>query len=71
MAELMYREALNRALFEEMERDPLVFIMGETIGERGGSYKVTEGLLRRFGRDESWIRPSPRLLSPAWRSGPH
>jgi pyruvate/2-oxoglutarate/acetoin dehydrogenase E1 component len=49
MAELMYREALNRALFEEMERDPLVFIMGETIAERGGSYKVTEGLLKRFG----------------------
>jgi pyruvate dehydrogenase E1 component beta subunit len=49
MVELMYREALNRALFEEMERDPLVFVMGETIGERGGSYKVTEGLLKRFG----------------------
>jgi len=49
MAEMMYREALNRALFEEMERDPLVFVMGETIGERGGSYKVTEGLLKRFG----------------------
>jgi pyruvate dehydrogenase E1 component beta subunit len=45
----MYREALNRALFEEMARDPLVFIMGETIGERGGSYKVTEGLLKRYG----------------------
>jgi acetoin:2,6-dichlorophenolindophenol oxidoreductase subunit beta len=49
MVELMYREALNRALFEEMERDPLVFVMGETIGERGGSYKVTERLLKRFG----------------------
>jgi pyruvate dehydrogenase E1 component beta subunit len=49
MGELMYREALNRALFEEMQRDPLVFVMGETIGERGGSYKVTEGLLKRFG----------------------
>jgi pyruvate dehydrogenase E1 component beta subunit len=49
MVELMYREALNRALFEEMQRDPLVFVMGETIGERGGSYKVTEGLLKRFG----------------------
>jgi pyruvate dehydrogenase E1 component beta subunit len=32
-----------------MERDPLVFVMGETIGERGGSYKVTEGLIKRFG----------------------
>lgn len=49
MAEIMYREALNRALFEEMRRDPTVFIMGENIGERGGSYKVTEGLLKEFG----------------------
>jgi len=49
MAELMYREALNLALFEEMRRDPLVFAMGEGIGERGGSYKVTEGLIKEFG----------------------
>ncbi|UCF94942.1 MAG: alpha-ketoacid dehydrogenase subunit beta [Desulfobacterales bacterium] len=49
MAELKYREALNRALFEEMRRDPLVFVMGEGIAERGGSYKVTEGLLKEFG----------------------
>ena len=46
MAEIMYREALNRALFEEMRRDPLVFLMGEGIAERGGSYKVTEGLVK-------------------------
>ena len=49
MAELMYREALNQALFEEMQQDPLVFTMGEGIGKRGGSYKVTEGLLDKFG----------------------
>src|SRR5210317_1052496 len=49
MAELMYREALNLALFEEMRRDPLVFTIGEGIAERGGSYKVTEGLLKEFG----------------------
>ena len=49
MAELMYREALNLALFEEMRRDPLVFTMGEGIAERGGSYKVTEGLFKEFG----------------------
>ena len=49
MAEMMYREALNRALFEEMRRDPSVFIMGEDIGERGGSDKVTEGLIKEFG----------------------
>jgi len=49
MAELMYREALNLALAEEMRRDPLVFTMGEGIAERGGSYKVTQGLFKEFG----------------------
>jgi pyruvate dehydrogenase E1 component beta subunit len=49
MAEMMYRDALRRALDEEMARDPLVFLMGETIAERGGSYKVTEGLLAKYG----------------------
>ena len=51
MAEMMYREALNRALFEEMRKDPLVFVLGENIGERGGSYKVTEGLIKEFGAE--------------------
>ena len=46
---MKYREALRIALEEEMERDPSVFCVGEGIGERGGSYKVTEGLLARFG----------------------
>ena len=47
--EIMYREALNEALIEEMTRDNKVFIMGEGIAERGGSYKVTVGLLEQFG----------------------
>ena len=47
--ELMYREALREALFEEMELNDEVFIIGEGIAERGGSYKVTEGLLAKFG----------------------
>jgi pyruvate dehydrogenase E1 component beta subunit len=46
---MKYREALRAALDEEMERDPSVFVVGEGIGERGGSYKVTEGLLAKFG----------------------
>jgi pyruvate/2-oxoglutarate/acetoin dehydrogenase E1 component len=46
---MKYREALRAALLEEMERDSSVFCIGEGIGERGGSYKVTEGLLARFG----------------------
>jgi len=49
MSEIMYREALNRALYEEMKRDPLVFIMGEGIAEFGGTYKVTDGLWKEFG----------------------
>ncbi len=47
--ELMYREALNEALKEEMRRDSRVFLMGEGIAERGGSYKVTVDLLEEFG----------------------
>ncbi len=47
--EIMYREALNQALFEEMRADDTVFIMGEGIAERGGSFKVTVDLLKEFG----------------------
>lgn len=46
---LLYREALNEALGEEMRRDASVFILGEDIAERGGSFHVTEGLLAEFG----------------------
>ena len=46
---LMYRDALNEALKSEMRRDSRVFIMGEGIAGRGGSFKVTAGLLDEFG----------------------
>ena len=46
---ITYREALNQALAEELERDPAVFLLGEEIGQFHGAYKVTEGLLARFG----------------------
>jgi 2-oxoisovalerate dehydrogenase E1 component beta subunit len=49
MAETTYLEAIRQALFEEMERDPNVFVMGEDIGAYGGAFKVTEGLLAKFG----------------------
>jgi len=49
MAEITYLEALREALAEEMERDENVFCMGEDIGAYGGAFKVTEGLLSRFG----------------------
>ncbi len=44
-----FREALNEALHEEMERDPNVFIMGEDVGLYGGVLKVSKGLYERFG----------------------
>jgi pyruvate/2-oxoglutarate/acetoin dehydrogenase E1 component len=46
---LTYREALREALALEMERDRDVFLMGEDIGDYGGVFKVTLGLLDRFG----------------------
>ncbi len=48
MAIITYREALNQAMREEMDRDPSVFIMGEEVGHYNGAYKVTQGLLQRF-----------------------
>lgn len=44
-----FREALRQALDEEMTRDPAVFIMGEEVGEYNGAYKVTKGLLAKWG----------------------
>ena len=49
MAVITYREALNQALAEEMERDPDVFLMGEEVGLYNGAYKVSKGLHERFG----------------------
>lgn len=49
MRELSIREALNEALAEEMERDERVFLMGEEVGYYDGAYKVSRGLLKRFG----------------------
>jgi pyruvate/2-oxoglutarate/acetoin dehydrogenase E1 component len=51
MAIIKYRDALNQALREEMTRNPLVFLMGEGIGEKGGSHKVTDKLMTEFGAE--------------------
>lgn len=49
MREISYREAVREAMAEEMERDERVFLMGEEVGHYNGAYKVSEGLLGRFG----------------------
>jgi pyruvate dehydrogenase E1 component beta subunit len=57
VAQITYREALNQALREELERDERVFIMGEEVGYFGGAFKVTDGLLAVFG--EKRVRDTP------------
>ncbi len=49
MAEMTYVEAIRQGLWEEMERDESVFVMGEDIAVYGGAFKVTKGFLERFG----------------------
>ena len=49
MAQIQYREALRHAMAEELLRDPNVVIMGEEVAQFNGAYKVTEGLLEKFG----------------------
>src|SRR5213594_2524672 len=49
MPEVTYLEALRQGLWEEMERDERVFILGEDVGLYGGAFKVTEGFTKRFG----------------------
>jgi 2-oxoisovalerate dehydrogenase E1 component beta subunit len=47
--DLTYLEAIREALFEEMERDPAVFVLGEDVGPYGGAFGVTQGLYDKFG----------------------
>ena len=51
MAEITYLDAITKALGDEMERDPSVFLMGEDIGSYGGAFRVTKGLQERFGAE--------------------
>lgn len=57
MAVMRYRDALNQALREEMQRDENVFLIGEDIGVFNGAFKVTNGLLAEFG--ERRVRDTP------------
>jgi pyruvate dehydrogenase E1 component beta subunit len=57
MKHITMREAISQALWEEMERDPSVFIMGEEVGVWGGSYAVTKGFYDHFGPER--VRDTP------------
>jgi 2-oxoisovalerate dehydrogenase E1 component beta subunit len=49
MAVMTYLDAIRQGIWEEMERDPAVFLLGEDIGAYGGAFKVTAGMLEKFG----------------------
>ena len=51
MATVTYLEAIRQAIWEEMERDSRVFVMGEDVGVYGGAFKVTEGFIHKFGKE--------------------
>lgn len=57
MARITMREAISQALWEEMERDPNVFILGEEVGVWGGTYAVTRGFYDHFGAER--VRDTP------------
>jgi len=57
MREITFSQALREALIEEMDRDPNIILLGEDIGVYGGVFKVTDGLLDRFGPDRVWETP--------------
>jgi pyruvate dehydrogenase E1 component beta subunit len=57
MARITMREAISQAMWEEMERDPNVFILGEEVGVWGGTYAVTKGFYDHFGAER--VRDTP------------
>jgi len=57
MTRITMREAISQAMWEEMERDPNVFILGEEVGVWGGSYAVTKGFYDHFGAER--VRDTP------------
>jgi len=57
MREITYRDALNEAIAEEMERDNDVYLMGEDVGVFGGTFGVSRGLIEQFGPKR--IRTTP------------
>jgi pyruvate dehydrogenase E1 component beta subunit len=54
---MTYREALRMGLYEALEKDERVFLMGEDVGKYGGTYAVSKGLLEKFGPER--VRDTP------------
>lgn len=56
-----FREAIRQALNEEMEKDKRIFVMGEEVAEYNGAYKVTKGMLDKWGPDRVIDTPISEL----------
>jgi 2-oxoisovalerate dehydrogenase E1 component beta subunit len=69
MAETTYLEAIRSAMFEEMERDASVFLIGEDVGSYGGAFKTSAGLLDRFGPDRVVDTPISEIAITGAASG--
>ena len=69
MAELQMREAIRRAMVEEMRRDPDVFLMGEEVALYNGAYKVSQGMLDEFGPDRVVDTPIAENGFTGWGIG--
>src|ERR1700689_1458353 len=63
-----FLEAIKQAMFEEMERDPAVVLLGEDVGVYGGAFKTSEGLLARFGWERVIDTPisESAIIGAAW-----
>jgi len=64
MARLKIRDALRRAMVEEMRRDDRIFLMGEEVGYYDGAYKVSQGMLAEFGPQRIVDTPISEAASP-------
>ena len=65
MREITYLEAINETLVESLEKRKDAFLLGEDIGAYGGAFKVTNGLLQKFGPDRVMDTPYQRGQSSA------
>jgi pyruvate dehydrogenase E1 component beta subunit len=57
MAKIMYRDAINQALFEEMKKDDKLFLIGYDVGKYGGEFQLSHDLFQAFGEDR--VRDAP------------
>lgn len=69
MDTVTYLEGIRRGMWEEMEADPTVFLLGQDIGVYGGPFQVTRGFLEKFGPDRVYDTPISEAAMVGWAAG--